>query len=560
MSTLSRKMNKSFSRAKPLKSLICRLILLPPLFVLAACSGGGGNSGGGTNDAPPPAPLMSTAAAHRFLRQATFGPTTADVQHLQSTGYEAWIDEQLALPVSQQLPYMDSLPDPENSVEGQQNRMDAWFQNVLHGPDQLRQRVAFALSEIMVVSDQGVLFNSPNGLAYYYDQLSRGAFTNYRDLMGVVTLTPAMGVYLSMLGNEKPDPARNIRPDENYARELMQLFTIGLVRLNPDGTVQLDTDGQPIPTYDQTVIEGFAHVYTGWTFGGSAGFYQPSFIFRRPMVPFEDFHDTGEKLLLGGVALPAGQSARQDLQDALDNIFAHENVAPFVSRRLIQRLVSANPSPGYVGRVASVFEDDGSGTRGNLGAVVKAILLDPEAREITDADTGGKLTEPLLRLTALWRAFHARAANGRYLFANPQSFFGQAPLRSHSVFNFFSPDYAPAGEIKDLGLVSPEMQITNETTSSSVNNYLAVATFLQHSEVPNLQEAQIYIVIDEEMAIASDAEALVDDIAVKLLGGDISDNLRAETLAMVNKWELPSGRVVEAIHSIVTSPEFAVLP
>lgn len=544
-----------------MKSLINRLLLLWPLVFLAACSGGSGSTGGGNDDPPlPPGPLMSTADAHRFLRQATFGPTEEDIRHLQSTGYEAWISEQLAVPVSLQLPYMDALPDPASSVEGQANRTDAWFRNVLLGPDQLRQRVAFALSEIMVVSDQGVLFNSPNGLAYYYDQLARYAFGNYRQLMEVVTLTPAMGVYLSMLGNEKPDPARNIRPDENYARELMQLFTIGLVQLNPDGSVKLDGDGQPIPTYDQAVIEGFAHVYTGWTFGGSAGFHQPSFVFRIPMEPWENFHDTGEKLLLGGVVLPAGQSATRDLQDALDNIFAHDNVAPFVSRRLIQRLVTANPSPGYVGRVASVFEDDGSGTRGNMGAVVRTILLDPEAREITDIDTGGKLTEPLLRLTALWRAFHARAANGRYLFANPQFFFAQAPLRSPSVFNFFSPSYAPAGEIADLGLVSPEMQITNETTSSSVNNYLAVATFLQHSEVPDLDEAQVFIEIDDEMAIAADAGALVDHVAVKLLGGDISDNLRDETQAMVNQWESPSGRVVEAIHSIVTSPEFAVLP
>jgi uncharacterized protein (DUF1800 family) len=456
---------------------------------------------------------------------------------------------------------MRSLPAPENAFEGQRNRMDAWFRFAINGEDQLRQRVAFALSEIMVVSDRGVLFNYPNGLAYYYDTLAQGAFGNFRDLMEAVTLTPAMGVYLSMLGNEKPDPARNIRPDENYARELMQLFTIGLVELDIDGRQTLDGDGQPIPTYDQSIIEGFAHVYTGWTFANSQSFHQPSYIFAAPMQAYPAFHDTGTKTLLNGVVLPAGQTPQKDLDDALDNIFAHPNVGPFICKQLIQRLVTTNPSPAYVARVARVFNDDGTGVRGNLRAVVRAILLDSEARAAPAGDAGGKLTEPLLRLVGVWRAYGAAAPSGRYLFPNPDLFFAQAPLRAPSVFNFFRPHYAPPGEIRDRGLVSPEMEITNETTTSSVNNYLAYAIYLRHSQVAGLGDDDIVIDIDAELPFANDAGVLATRAADRLLGGAISDGLRAEAVGMANRWPATerAARVVEVIHAIASSPEYAVL-
>jgi uncharacterized protein (DUF1800 family) len=542
-------------------------ILTISLLLLTSC-GGGGSSGSGTPPPPggggggggPTDPVISVAEAHRFLRQASFGPTPTEVEKVRDIGFEAWIDQQLLEPVSLQLPYMDDLPEPENSREGQTNRLDAWFQNVLNGKDQLRQRVAFALSEIIVISDQGNLFNFPNGLADYYDKLAINAFANYPDLLKTVTLTPAMGRYLSMLGNQKPDKAKNIRPDENYAREVMQLFSIGLVMLNKDGSVVLDQDNQPIPTYDQAVIEAFAHVFTGWTFYGSEAFNRPSYIFRAPMVAFQAYHDEGEKRLLNDVILPAGQSAEDDLDAALGNITNHANVPPFISRQLIQRLVTANPSPDYIERVADVFIDDGFGTRGNLGAVVKTILLDPDARAEPTDDTSGKLTEPLLRLTAIWRVFNASAESDRYLFAFPEYSFSQAPLRADSVFNFFRPDFAPTGEIGKLGLVSPEMQITNETTSVLVNNYLALVIFLQHSSVTEKEVDTIYINIDAELAIADQPEALVDQVAEKLLGGNISDALRAESLAMMQRWDSQEGKVAETIYTIATSPEFAVLP
>lgn len=538
-----------------------------------SCGGGGGNDPAAPASAlppvpsPPPAslsppadPLATTQEAHRLLRQATFGPTPEDAEEVQALGVEAWIDRQLVIPASLQLPYMDGLPMPENNFQGQVNRLDAWFRYAINGEDQLRQRVAFALSEIMVVSEQGVLANAPNGLAYYYDLLAQNAFGNFRDLMEAVTLSPAMGRYLSMLGNQKPDEALNIRPDENYAREMLQLFTIGLVQLNPDGTTIRDAEGQPLPTFDQATIEGFAHVFTGWTFANSVTFDRPSFNYRQPMQPFEEFHATGPKTLLNSVALPAGQTARQDLEDALDNIFAHENVAPFISRQLIQRLVSANPSPGYVERVASVFNDDGTGTKGNLAAVVKTILLDSEARQPAQTETAGKLTEPLLRLIAVWRAFDAKAASGRYLFPRPENSFAQAPLRAPSVFNFFSPFYSPVGEISDLGLVSPEMQITNETTTASVNSYLAFAIFVNNSSATNPAEDAILIDIVLASGLSSDPEALVDFVANLLLGGEISSDLRQEAIAMVNRWPIGTGRAVEAIYTIASSPEFAVQP
>ena len=246
----------------------------------------------------------------------------------------------------------------------------------------------------MVVSQQGALIEAPFSLASYYDLLVENAFGNYRDLIEDVTLHPAMGVYLSMLGNERPDPASNIRPDENYARELMQLFSIGLVELNGDGSARLDGQNQAIPTYDQSIIEGFAHVYTGWTYAGFANFedaFRTPFNQVVPMQLYADFHDTGTKKVLNGVELPAGQTGAADLAAALDNIFDHPNVGPFIALRLIHRLVTSNPSPGYVERVAGVFNDNGSGIRGDLAAVVRTILLDDEARPDMRIEIDGKV-------------------------------------------------------------------------------------------------------------------------------------------------------------------------
>ena len=576
----------------PVKRWIARVLATSLLVALAACgsgsspgdtsgggsggggSGGGGGGGGGT---PPPTPI-SKADAARFLNQASFGATEAEADRLialgdATTAYPRWIDEQIARLASLQLPAVQAafgqLTNPVQMIGSlNADRQEAWFRNAIKGDDQLRQRVAFALSEIMVVSQQSALQNMPHALADYYDLLARDAFGDFRKLMEDVTLHPAMGVYLNMLGNQKPDAARNIRPDENYARELMQLFTIGLVELNVDGTVRKDAQGQPIPTYDQSVIEGFANVCTGWNYAGAPSFAQARRTLANqvlPMQAYPDQHSPLAKKLLSypGAArpeLPAGQSPQQDLADALDNIFHHPNVGPFIGRQLIQRLVTSNPSPQYVARVAGAFNDDGTGRRGNLAAVVKAVLLDVEARPATITPTTGKVKEPLLRLTQLWRAYDAKAANGQYRLGPIVFVFGQGPLQAPSVFNFFSPFYAPPGEIAEQGLVAPELQLATEYLNTTTTNTFFNVIFGWNSTVAGLPENAIVMDFTQEVALAGDPEALVTRIAGKLLGGQISATLKAEARAAVERVPATSAgqRVSEAMYLIATSPEYVV--
>ncbi len=374
-----------------------------------------------------------------------------------------------------------------------------------------------------------------------------------------------MGVYLSMLGNQKPDPVLNIRPDENYARELMQLFSIGLVELNLDGTVRLDNLGQPIPTYDQAIIEGFAHVFTGWNYAGAPSFelaFPNDNNQTVPMQLYPAFHDTGAKTLLNDVVISPGQTGDQDLQAALDNIFNHRNVGPFVSIRLIQRLVTSNPSPGYVQRVATVFNDNGFGVRGDLAAVVKAILLDPEARPTMPMEIDGKIKEPILRLTQLWRAYNAQSQSGVFPLAPAYIIFGQGPLQASHVFNFFSPFYAPPGEIRNSGLVAPELQIATEYQNTFITNYFFILAFNWNSEAVAPGEDDVLIDISEEIAIADDTNALIDMVANKLLGGEVSVPLRTELVNMIDRVRVAfpgnnAALAAEAIYFVVTSPEFA---
>jgi uncharacterized protein (DUF1800 family) len=545
-----------------------RLVLIAATALFsAACGGGGGaDSPGPAGPTPPAPPPVSRAEAFQLLNQASFGATEAEARRVMNLGVEGWIDDQLTQPASLQLPRLLSLPRPGLLFELQPDRVDAWFDDALHGDDQLRQRVAFALSEIFVVSQNGALVDFTYSLADYYDVLARDAFGNFRDLLEAVTLHPAMGVYLSMLGNEKPNPASNIRPDENYARELMQLFTIGLVKLNPDGTPQLDGDGQPVPTFDQSVVEGFAHVFTGWTYANVPEFHTqwpPDASQFSPMQLWSGFHDTGAKTLLDGYTLAAGQTGMQDLEDALDDIFNHPNVGPFIATRLIQRLVTSNPSPSYVARVAGVFDDNGAGVRGDLGAVVKAILTDPEARPATRLDTDGKIKEPLLRLTQLWRAYSAKSDGGRYPIDYIWVFLGQGPLQSPSVFNFFTPTFAPPGEIRERGLVAPELQIATEYLNTFSSNFMFWQIFywnwLADRSDENITEDTVLIDYSEEAALASDVGALVSRVADKLLAGEMSDTLREQISNVVGQIPADQGvlRAAETIYLVVTSPEYA---
>ena len=328
---------------------------------------------------------MSASAAARFLDQATWGPTPASIAQLQQMGIGNWLNAQFALNTS-------NLPDQPILTSAGMNNFDihpvqaAFFQNTVTGQDQLRQRVAFALSQIWVVSTSGL----PLAYAYppYWRIFRDNAFGNYRDMIQAVTLSPAMGRYLNMANNNKANPAKDTAANENYARELMQLFTLGLTQLNPDGTPVLDQNNNPVPTYDQTVVTNMAKVLTGWTYptapGATAKTNNPEYFFGQ-MFAVESEHDTTAKTIFGNITIPAGQTAEQDLDSLLDALMAQPTMAPFVSEQLIQHLVTSNPSPQYIARVSSVFENDGNGVKGNLQAVITAILTDPEARAGDDA-------------------------------------------------------------------------------------------------------------------------------------------------------------------------------
>ncbi|HEX4266001.1 MAG TPA: DUF1800 family protein [Verrucomicrobiae bacterium] len=383
---------------------------------------------------PFPPPWMDDSAdrnaAARFLTQATFGPSQADVASVQSLGYANWIDNQMSLPVTHHLPvvFAHKNPDPSNPWPSS-DWFNAWWQNSVTAPDQLRQRVAFALSEIMVASETGTLQNHADALGYYYDTLLDNSFGNFRSLLKAVTLTPAMGVYLNMQGNNKGSIITGLHANENYAREINQLFSVGLNRLWPDGTLILDSSGNLVPTYNQDVVNGFAQTFTGWNYyqpnqpnGRYPTNFSPSVNYTNVMVLVPLHHDLNAKLLLDNVTLPPalGNASNttltnfdfycsQDLEQGLDSIFNNQNVGPFICRQLIQRLVTSNPSRGYLYRVAQTFNDNGNGVRGDMAAVIKTVLLDPEARGTNSVSDPafGKQREPLLRVTAMARAFPA---------------------------------------------------------------------------------------------------------------------------------------------------------
>ncbi|MGA0799831.1 MAG: DUF1800 domain-containing protein [Steroidobacteraceae bacterium] len=590
-----------------------RRLLIGLLFaLLTACGGGGGGSGSGTTLSPgsgsaPTTPPVATSEAFRFLNQATFGATEDSARTLialgdSSNSYARWIDAQVTKPTSLLLPaveaaYPNPLPAGFNIGSLNAVRLETWFSNVVRGEDQLRQRVAFALSEIFVVSQIGALQNLPNATADFHDMLARNAFGNYRELLEQVTLHPAMGVYLSMLGNQRAIAETNLRPDENYAREMMQLFSIGLVELNLDGSIKRDAAGQPIPTYNQDIIEGFARVFTGWKWACPSTNPNCAFTNTRPQLApvagynqikpmqlFEAQHEPGEKRLLNysGVALsggviPPNQGGERDLRSALDNVFNHPNVAPFISKQLIQKLVTSNPSPAYVQRVAERFNNDGSGRRGNLEAVVRAILLDAEARATPSASaaaTAGKLKEPLLRLTQLWRAYDARSGGeklgaARNFAGGTNGTFGQAQGSSPSVFNFFSPFYAPPGEIADAGLVAPEMQLATEYLNTQTTNFFwTQVTTRTHLNTGRLNIDDVYIDISNELPLASNPDALSDRVATRLLGDAslLPSELRAAIKTQVERTTIPATnsiaaqatRVGDALYLTLISPTYAL--
>ncbi len=534
---------------------------------------------------PPPVALTNVTAtdAARFLTQATFGPKQSEIDALTSGNLNAWIDAQIALTntshrnatVAERNAALATTP-PEFNVTNNpillSHRQRAWFQIALTAPDQLRQRVAFALSQILVVSDVPFGNNMAEFVANYNDILANNAFGNFRTLLEQVTLSPVMGLYLSHLRNEKATATTN--PAENYAREVMQLFSIGLVQLQPDGTLKLDTDGLPIPTYHQTTITEMAKIFTGWAFFNTTpNAANNANLFRRspqdyinPMMNYTAFHEMAAKNIAPVLSapIPANLGATEDLKRALDALFNHDNTPSFISKQLIQRLVTDNPSPAYVYRVAEKFRNDGSGVRGNLGAVVRAILTDYEARStaVIDDPGYGKLKEPLLRYTGFLRTFNAASSSGRNNQDNVQNSLAQAPLRAQSVFNFFEPGYVFPGPLAAAGLVAPEFQITDDTTAISVANFLRTAIFVAAGSGGANAAKVLHPDYSAELALVNNVPALLDRLNLLMTAGQLTPATRTRITTTVTTIPattaaLQRERIQTAILLVATSPDGA---
>ncbi|NDP59979.1 MAG: DUF1800 domain-containing protein [Oxalobacteraceae bacterium] len=479
--------------------------------------------------------------ASRFLSQATFGATQPGMESLTASTYGAWLTQQFSIPQSLHLPNTDAYLASDEAVTDPRQQVGfirSMWKSFTAGPDALRQRVAFALSEIFVASLSLLSGHQRRSPSAYLDMLGRNAFGNFRTLIEDVSLSPAMGVFLSHLANEKEDPATGRTADENYAREIMQLFTIGLNQLNMDGTLKRGSDGQPIDTYTNADITGLAKVFTGFSWGALPAIEKnyPAVLGLvknagdREVVPMQVYpghHSTSEKSFLG-VTIPsnAAADAMSDLTIALDTLFLHANTAPFFSKQLIQRLVTSNPSPAYVGRVAAVFVNNGAGVRGDLKAVVSAVLLDDEARNFAAlTPVAGKLREPVVRLIQWMRAFGATSADGRFLMGRTVSpaFLGQSPMIAPSVFNFFRPGYTPSsGKTADLNLLAPEAQITQELSVVSYVNFMTRAINVGLGDNNDIQPD-----FSPQLKLADDPDALVANLNLLITANQLGATTKA---------------------------------
>ena len=558
-------------------------ILIAACLCLAACGGGGGG-GGSTGTGPALIPGPTEAEAGRLLAQGTFGATEADIASVRAGTVESWIRAQISMPapsVSHQA-YLDArlaelrVTSP-NATLSYDHFVESWWLASVTGPDQLRERVAFAYSQIFVISLASDVVD-PRGAGAYYDMLTVNAFGNYRDLLEKVTLNPMMGRYLTYLGNMKEDAAGTRTPDENYAREVMQLMTLGLYQLNLDGTPKTDLSGKPLASYTPADISGLAKVFTGWSwyspapsastyFGGNP---DPDSKVRQ-MIFYPQYHSTSQKAFLGAT-IPASATVDGpgDLKIALDTLFNHPNTGPFVSRQLIQRLVTSNPSPAYVQRVAGVFNNNGSGVRGDMGAVVTAILMDPEARNATGAEDPayGKLREPVIRMTHMLRAFQGNSLSGKWQVrsTSANTSLGQSPLLASSVFNFWRPGYVPPATtvLGSRNLAAPEFQIVNEVTNAGYVNAVeqTISTGIGAGN-------DVRLSLSNEVLIADQPDLLADRLNRLLLAGQMSSALRKRVLDTLNAYTISptdlnqasqakTNRVKAAVLLVMTSPEYLV--
>lgn len=537
---------------------------------------------------------ISLEEASRFLTQATFGPTYDDIAQLTNSSMGNWLEAQFQLPQTTTVGYVESQNWVTNYpliVAG--SARSSLLNVMLTAPDQLRQRMAYALSQIFVVSLDVTNGIDERPLYYldYYDLLAENAFGNYRDLLEKVTKNSVMAFYLTLNLNapagtqvgpvNHPASFFVTSPDENYAREIMQLFSIGLTELNMDGTPVIE-NGEAVPSYTQETIENFARVFTGWNYQSGETPAQSAFFNigiprnTNPMISFDAFHDKGEKTLLNNLTLPANQTAEKDLDDALDNIFNHQNVGPFIGKLLIQHFVTSNPSPKYVERVANVFNNNGKGVRGDLQAVITAVLLDEEARNghNTMPTSFGKFKEPFIRQTALWRGLHARrrTSNNNMFDAYDDIFLarlGQFPLHASSVFNFYQADFSPSGPLNESGLLAPESQLIDSESVVSIattgEEYIqrhhdnAGNSFASSGDDLLINSRPLELLIPDDLR---DIDDLIERLNIVFLGGAMSDEMRQilrdvhdPSLYLVeDRWQV----VIDLVNIIGLSPQFMI--
>ena len=538
--------------------------------LLAACGGGESGGGGGASGgapttggvAAPDAPVVvveakpTAAEASRFLHQATMGATRAEIEAVMAKGYAAWIDEQFTM--ARATTHWDWLVangyNVPNNIHNQFGFDATMWRQMIAEPDQLRQRVGMALLEILVVGIDGFSTTYRQfAMAAYVDVLLDRAFGNYREILDAVTTNAAMATFLTFMGSRKANPKTGAMPDENYARELMQLFTLGPLQLNMDGSVKT-SGGVPLETYGSADVSGLARVFTGLTWSTTDNMTPDRT--RAPLVMDARFHETGPSTFLGTTVSGEGVAA---IKTALDTIFAHPNVPPFIAKQLIQKLVTSNPTPAYVARVAGVFADNGKGVRGDMKAVIRAILLDAEARgpAALTSTTAGKLREPIMRLTAWARAFKVSSPSNAWAFGDTSSTtnrLGQSPGRSASVFNFFRPGYVPpATRIAEAGLVAPEFQLTNEQSVVAYVNYMQVLVGMGAGDA----KADYTDILTK----AGDSAALVDEVNLLLAAGQLSAATVQTIRSAVDSVSAstangPINRVGIAILLTLAAPEF----
>jgi len=552
---------------------------------------------------------LEIQSASRFLAHATMGFTIDDIQSLTELGYGSWIDRQLELPESQYaIPTLENIFELyEQCIESlgedecnmvffldQRYFRYAWWDNVMRSPDKLRQRVALALSEILVISDLSELNSYPHGIAHFYDILTRNAFGNYKTLLTEVSLNPSMGFYLSHINNPKTNEELNIHPDENYAREIMQLFSVGLYELNNDGSRKIDTQtGLWIPTYDNDDIKGLAKVFTGlsgskWADAEDQRPVQFGRNFRRyslldAMTMYEQWHEPGPKTIVGDYTIEA-DSGMQEVELAIDHLFNHDNVGPFIAYRLIQRLVKSNPTPEYVDRVSNIFNNNGSGTRGDLKSVVKAIFLDEEAMQCYwfGEMENGQLRPPIQRYTQMLSALKAKSNIGKFWNSGffYQELTAQHPMSSPTVFNFYQTDYVPNSDFAYYNIVGPEYQILNSSTSSNYVNYMLLTLMREYLfdnydiRLPKLLNEAFLIpyVVDQEQyeAFFSDElwmelgfypEEMVDYLDILLANGQMSEASVDAIVKSIQSDDIftESEKAYYALFMLMINPDYLIM-